>query len=486
MAQRVVVKDAEARSRRPIRSAALVARSRTLEMMMQMDRNSDRPVKRKRKRHGKRDALLLSLKKGLGERRSISDGTDVSKKVPIFALNSNTPTNTMSKALCLSTSIDKLVCREKEYSCIVEYLTNAIMNSDCGRRNLLISGVPGSGKSATVKHILLDLKKSIGNAFIDAQVNCASLASSSQVYSAAVNNMLDTHIRCTSLTNEFRQRRIGSSNAFEILTELKTYTGRTNLIILDEVDCIGSHDVLYKIFDLSNNISSATVVIGIANTLNFQDNLKGKIKSRIGLSSVNFIPYTAENLRRILRLRLGSINYDKFDVVSIEYASKKIANISGDVRKFFQLCKISHDEALKAGEEKVGLSHVLTACAEMFRSDKSKLIQSCSKYQQILLLGIIFEIKILRQNLMLSTQVRTRHLSLCLQFGLPPLSVNDWNRVVYNVEMLGIIKVADRRSRNEKMFLNAAPCEVIDSFREQCKATESDFCMHMKNILTHL
>ena len=489
MSRRDVVKDAEPRRRRPTRAAAFVARNRSLQMLTLMERDEssgdesteagdegdfDQPVKRQR--HNKKDTMLLSLKTAFGKRNSNSDVS----KVHNIPLNSNAPTPTcpMREALCLSTSTDKLICREKEHACIVEYLKNAIMNSECGSRNLLISGVPGSGKTATVKNILLDLRKSIGNEFIDARVNCAGLASSNQVYSAAVNNMLDAHVRCTSGTNDlkelaldFRERRIASSDALEILTEIKSLTGRTNVIILDEIDCIGSQDVLYNIFDLSNKITSATVVIGISNTLNFQDNLKAKIKSRIGLSSVNFTPYTADNLRRILRLRLGPVNYAKFDIVSIEYASKKIANMSGDVRKFFQLCKISHDEALKEGEGKVGLYHVLKACEEMFRSDKTRLIQSCSKYQQILLLAIIFEIKIMGQNLLSSTQIRTRHSSLCLQFGLPPLSVNNWNHVVCKVEMLGIIKVADRRSRNEKLCLNAAQREVADSLKEQYTMT---------------
>ena len=484
--KRDVVKDTETRSRRPTRAAALVARNRALQILTFMDRNesseedeicSDHPAKRQRR--DKKDNKLLRLKKAFSNRSSISGGEDVSK-VPDIPLNSNAPTPTcpMGEALCLSTSTDKLICREKEHACIVEYLKNAIMNSECGSRNLLISGVPGSGKTATVKNILLDLRKSIGNEFIDARVNCAGLASSNQVYSAAVNNMLDVHVRCTSGTNDlkelaldFRERRIASSDALEILTEMKSLTGRTNVIILDEIDCIGSQDVLYNMFDLSNSISSATVVIGISNTLNFQDNLKAKIKSRIGLSSVNFTPYTADNLRRILRLRLGPVNYAKFDTVSIEYASKKIANMSGDVRKFFQLCKISHDGALKVGEGKVGLYHVLRACEEMFRSDKTRLIQSCSKHQQILLLAIIFEIKFMGQNLLSSTQIRTRHSSLCLQFGLPPLSVNYWNHVVNTVEMLGIIKVVDRRSRNEKLCLNAAQREVADSLKDQYTMT---------------
>ena len=428
----------------------------------------------KKPKRPRQPSLKSALKAGLRTRTNATG--DVSKLPNISA----EPIN-IEQALCHTRPMQSLVGREEESNLIRLFLNNALKNKgNSGCRSMLLSGVPGSGKTAIIRNIIQDLREQRGHEFLDAEINCASLTTPKQVYSTAVHKMLETsqNFSLSDVTNTFKKRkRLTPDDAFEIITTISDTTQKTNVLILDEIDWITSQEVLYNIFDMTIKLRSGIVVIGISNTLNFRDKLQAKIASRISLTSVNFKPYTAEQLKSIIWSRLGSVNRGDFDKMAIEFASKKIANISGDVRRMFQLCKLAHDIAVKKGIKPAGLREMLEAKGHMFQSVQSKLIQSCSKSQQVLFIAIIIECKLIGSNCPSDVKIRARHASLSNQLSLPICSTHIWNNLVIRTEALGMIKVINKNSRrNEKISLNVSQDEVVYALKQQYSIMKQREC----------
>lgn len=65
-----------------------------------------------------------------------------------------------------------------------------------------------------------------------------------------------------------------------------------------------------------------------------------QIHSRLGLSRIFFAPYTRHQIQQIVTSRLSGL--DAFDDDAIEMAARKVASISGDVRRALQVCRYSH------------------------------------------------------------------------------------------------------------------------------------------------
>ena len=349
--------------------------------------------------------------------------------------------------------VDCLVGRNEESQNIREFLLTAIESKGkCGNRNLLVCGVPGSGKTALLRKIIHDLRKTLGNKFLDAEVNCASITSAEQIYSTAVRGMMD----------DVKQKRkgIAAKDAYEILRALDDMV----VLVLDEIDYITSQTVLYNIFDMTIKRRKGIIVIGISNRLNFQDTMKNSIISRISMKYVVFKPYTANELRDIFHFKTGDRN--SFGEAAMEFASKSIANISGDVRKMFQLCDISRSKAAKRNSKMVHLSDVLSAKRELYRSAPACVIKSCSKSQQLLIISIIIECREVENGIISIRQVQRKHASLSGQLKCPVPSTVVWNNVLCSTESLGLIQVHGC-FRGGTISLNASRKELIDALKQQ-------------------
>lgn len=115
-----------------------------------------------------------------------------------------------SKALMLSSVPKTLPCREKENKKIREYLENQI--SSCGHGSgLYISGMPGTGKTATVRQIAGELKKLTvkrrsgrGKSkrlpdFDYFEINAMKLPTPRHIYTELAKKLLDKHVTYSSL-----------------------------------------------------------------------------------------------------------------------------------------------------------------------------------------------------------------------------------------------------------------------------------------------
>lgn len=94
---------------------------------------------------------------------------------------------------------------------------------------------------------------------------------------------------------------------------------KTILLIVDEIDTLMNRreDVIYHLFEWSTKDYAKIVVVPIGNTLNFPDRLDARVRSRLGVTFVNFQPYTQRQLRTVLKARLNETNIIEDDALQL-------------------------------------------------------------------------------------------------------------------------------------------------------------------------
>lgn len=124
---------------------------------------------------------------------------------------------------------------------------------------------------------------------------------------------------------------------------------------MDELDQLvtKNQSVMYNFFNWPGLRHSRLIVLAVANTMDLPERtLSNKISSRLGLTRILFPGYTHEQLQEIIRSRLSIVPDNIVDPDAIQFASRKVAAVSGDARRALDICRraveIAEAESLAA------------------------------------------------------------------------------------------------------------------------------------------
>lgn len=195
-----------------------------------------------------------------------------------------------------------LPCRETEFENIYSFVKSKLIDENGGC--IYISGVPGTGKTATVTQVVKTLQLESGRRglpkFDYVDINGMRLTEPHQAY-------VQIHRQLTGKTVPWAQARDLLEKRFT-----KTGTGKKGnpitILLIDELDilCNRKQDVVYNLFDWTAKKDSKLVAITIANTMDLPERvLKLKVASRLGLTRITFHPYTFKQLQQVVTARLG-------------------------------------------------------------------------------------------------------------------------------------------------------------------------------------
>lgn len=301
-----------------------------------------------------------------------------------------------SRALSLSTVPDFMPCREEQRSDIEEFMRKALVKNSSRNKAgkcLYICGIPGTGKTASVMEVVRDLAREsrpkTGKRFHFIEINGLQLPSPMHVYSQLYE----------ALTGE----TVGPAAGIDALEEI--FSGKAHkalkgdhhiIVLLDEMDSIvnRSQKALYNLFDWPSKPYSNLSIIGIANTMDLPERLHPRIGSRLAGAKIVFHPYQREELEVIIGTRLE--NCDIFDKNAITFASRKVANCSGDVRRCLELCRRSIEIALRnargqAEDLRVTITDIDEAIREAYNMLHVKILEGCTRDQLLLMCAIHLE-----------------------------------------------------------------------------------------------
>ncbi|EEY18975.1 origin recognition complex subunit 1 [Verticillium alfalfae VaMs.102] len=169
-----------------------------------------------------------------------------------------------------------LPCREHEFSSVYSHLEAAII--DGSGSCIYIAGTPGTGKTATVREVIGRLESCVRSDELD------------DFIFVEINGMkiTDPHQSYSLLWEALKSERVSPVQALDLLE---------------------------------------------------QRTLSNKISSRLGLTRITFPGYNHEQLMKIIQSRLQGIPGDLVEPDAIQFASRKVAAVSGDARRALDICR---------------------------------------------------------------------------------------------------------------------------------------------------
>lgn len=171
-----------------------------------------------------------------------------------------------------------LPCREKEFDNIYSFLEGKIQDQ-CGGC-MYVSGVPGTGKTATVTGVIRTLQRLVAEdklpAFDFMEINGMRLTEPRQAY--------------VQIYKQLTGKTVSWEHAHTLLEKRFTTPAPrrvTTVLLVDELDilCNRRQDVVYNLLDWPTKSAARLVVVTIANTMDLPERLlMGKCNTHLNLN----------------------------------------------------------------------------------------------------------------------------------------------------------------------------------------------------------
>ncbi|KAK9273264.1 hypothetical protein L1049_018071 [Liquidambar formosana] len=325
------------------------------------------------------------------------------KKIPEHVrCHKRTELERAKATLLLATLPKSPPCRNKEMEETTAFLKGAICDDQCLGRCLYIHGVPGTGKTMSVLAVMRNLRSEVDAGSVKpycfVEVNGLKLASPENIY-RVIYEALSGHRVSWKKALQLLNERFSDGN------KIGKEDNKPCILLIDELDLLVTRNqsVLYNILDWPTKPHSKLVVIGIANTMDLPEKLLPRISSRMGIQRLCFSPYNYQQLQEIISTRLKGI--DAFENQAIEFASRKVAAISGDARRALEICRRAAEladyrikklkslgDSASSGKALVGIAEVEAAIQEMFQAPHIQVMKSCSRLSKIFLTAMVYEL----------------------------------------------------------------------------------------------
>ncbi|XP_037627033.1 origin recognition complex subunit 1 isoform X1 [Sebastes umbrosus] len=345
--------------------------------------------------------------------------------IPSRSLPARQPANVLEEArtrLHVSSVPESLPCREQEFQDIYSFVESKVVDGTGGC--MYISGVPGTGKTATVHEVMRCLQ------------HAADVDEIPPFHFVEINGMkmTDPHQAYVQILQKLTGQKATSDHAAALLEKRFSNPAprkETTVLLVDELDLLWTRkqNVMYNLFDWPTRRHARLVVLTIANTMDLPERIMiNRVASRLGLTRMSFQPYSFKQLQQIIMSRLNKVK--AFEEDALQLVSRKVAALSGDARRCLDICRrateiCEHSAADPSATGLVGMSHVMEALNEMFSSAYITAIKCASLQEQLFLRAVIAEFRRLGLEEATFQQVFVQHQALCRVEGLQPISVSE-------------------------------------------------------------
>ncbi|KAF7648089.1 hypothetical protein LDENG_00162130 [Lucifuga dentata] len=345
--------------------------------------------------------------------------------IPSRSLPARRPANVLEEArarLHVAAVPESLPCREAEFQDIYSFVESKIVDGTGGC--MYISGVPGTGKTATVHEVMRCLQ------------HAADMDEIPPFQFIEINGMkmTDPHQAYVQILQKLTGQKVTADHAATLLEKRFSSTAprqQSAVLLVDELDLLWTRkqNVMYNLFDWPTRRHARLVVLTIANTMDLPERIMmNRVASRLGLTRMSFQPYSFKQLQQIVASRLSKLK--AFEDDALQLVSRKVAALSGDARRCLDICRRATEICEHAATEPsatglVGMSHVMEALNEMFSSAYITAIKCASVQEQLFLRAVIAEFRRLGLEEATFQQVLVQQRALSRVEGLRPLGVSE-------------------------------------------------------------
>ncbi|NXQ56714.1 ORC1 protein, partial [Anthoscopus minutus] len=359
---------------------------------------------------------------------------------------------------------ESLPCREEEFQDIYNFVESKLIDGTGGC--MYISGVPGTGKTATVHEVIRCLQQAAENdelpPFQFVEINGMKLTDPQQAY--------------VQILEFLTGQKVTATHAAVLLAKLFSTPGpkkNTTVLIVDELDLLWTRkqNVMYNLFDWPTQKHSKLIILAIANTMDLPERIMmNRVASRLGLTRMSFQPYTYKQLQQIVLSRLKGVK--AFEEDAVQLVSRKVAALSGDARRCLDICRRATEICEFAGDKEtpgtVRMVHVTEAIDEMFSSPYVNAIRNASLQEQIFLKAILAEFRRAGVEEATVQQIYHHHVALCRMEGLQTPTVSEIMAICSRLGACRLLLLeASNKYLHMRVRLNLSQDDVMYALREE-------------------
>jgi cell division control protein 6 len=351
--------------------------------------------------------------------------------------------------------------------------------------NIFIYGKTGTGKTATVKHVVKELERVGDRAPRKVEVvyiNCEVVNTQYRILATIANVFLDKmrerygreYLGSLGLCEQVPMTGWPTDQVYSCFFNAIDHGGQLAVIVLDEIDKLvqkSGDEVLYNLTRMNSDLKKAKVsIIGISNDLNFMGYLDPRVRSSLSEEEQVFPPYNGLQLKDILERRAAMSFVDgTLNGGVIALCAAHAAREHGDARRALDLLRVAGELGEREGCEAITVEHVRKAFQKIEQDKMVEVVRTLPTQSKLVLYSIVL---LGERNVrkIVTGDVYNVYRALCRQSNLDILTQRRVSDLISELDMMGIINARiiskGRYGRTKEIVLSIPSMQVRAAIQE--------------------